>query len=440
LLHEQGCGLKAIAMPGAQVLLDLLYCSALAVGSPWCAWKLLTRRKIRAGLREKLGGVPRRSGPPCAWFHCVSVGEANLARELIARFERRLPDCPVAVSCTTDTGRAALEKHLAGRDLFYYPFDLSPAVRKTFGRVRPRCIILIELELWPNLLLTARDRGVPVVVINGRIEEPNFRRLSHVRFLVAPLLKTLRAICVQDDVYARRLVDLGAPPERVLVTGNMKYDAVRTEIDPGHPACRAIRGLGPGPVVVGGCTWPGEDEILLRIHKEAAAAHPGLRLVLAPRHAERLPSVERLVEDAGFACRRLSTLKMHPGSGENVVVLVDTVGELDAVYAAGDIVFVGKSLTQHGGHNILEPAALGKPVLFGPHTENFRDAAALLLDAAAAVKVDSEAGLREQITQFLAAPAAFAQLGTKAKAAVAGRKGATERNLEVIESIVASCA
>ena len=425
-----------------QILVDLCYLTALAAASPYCAYKLLTRKKIRAGMKQKLGFPPARHGAPCAWFHCVSVGEVGLARELIRRFGEKHRECPAAVSTTTDTGRAAAQKHFPDLHTFYYPFDLSPAVRGALRRIRPRCIVLMELELWPNLIMTALEKGVPVVIVNGRITERTFRRLRRLRFIVAPLLKSLSAIAVQDDDYARRLIDLGADPRTVAVTGNMKYDTVKTEIDREHPACAAIRGSGAGQMLVGGCTWPGEDEALLNIYAELKQANPGLGLTLAPRHADRLPAVERLIEAAGFPCSKLSTLKQSAESDENnvdstrAVILVDTFGELDAVYAAADIAFVGKSLTQHGGHNMLEPAALGKPVMFGPNTENFAEATQLLLGAGAAVRVENEAGLREQIIKFLHNPDLFGQIGTAAKEAVEKRKGATEKNLELLERVI----
>jgi len=425
-----------------QMLLDLCYLTALALGSPYCGYKLITQKKIRAGMKHKLGFPPARSGERCAWFHCVSVGEVGLARELVRRFEERFPECPAAISTTTDTGHAAAEKHFPNHDIFYYPFDLSPAVRGTLRRIRPRCIVLIELELWPNLIMSARKKNVPVVIVNGRITERTFRRLRHLRFIVGPLLRSMAAISVQEDDYARRLIDLGADPEAVAVTGNMKYDTVKTAIDTDHPAYQAIMSVGAQPMIVGGCTWPGEDEVLLKIHAELKQTTPGLGLVLAPRHADRLPAVERLIKEAGFSCLRLSSLKKALQNDENsedmsrAVILVDTFGELDAIYSAADLAFVGRSLTQHGGQNILEPAALGKPVVFGPHTENFNEATRLLLDAGAGVRVESEAGLREQIIKFLHDREPFVQIGISAREAVEKKKGATEKNLALLEEVI----
>jgi 3-deoxy-D-manno-octulosonic-acid transferase len=429
-----------------QTLVDLCYLAALAAASPYCAYKLLTRKKIRAGMKQKLGFPPARDGAPCAWFHCVSVGEVGLARELIRRFCERFPECPAAVSTTTDTGRAAAEKHFPDLHVFYYPFDLSPAVRRTLRRIRPRCIVLMELELWPNLIMTALEKKVPVVIVNGRITQATFRRLRRLRFIVAPLLKSLSAIAVQDDDYAQRLIELGADADTVTVTGNMKYDTVKAEIDPGHPAYAAIRGATAGQMIVGGCTWPGEDEALLKIYAGLKQANPALGLTLAPRHATRLPAVQKLIEAAGFSCSKLSALKQQARGDDNnidskrAVILVDTFGELDAVYAAADLAFVGKSLTEHGGQNMLEPAALGKPVIFGPNTENFSEATQLLLSADAAVRVENEAGLREQIIKFLHNPGRFGQIGISAKEAVEKRKGATEKNLELLERVIADGA
>jgi len=422
-----------------RVIVDLLYLSALTVTSPYCAYKLLTSKKIRAGLKEKLGLVQSRTGSPCAWFHCVSVGEVNLARQLVNQFREEHRDTPVAVSTTTDTGRQAASKSIPGVPLFYYPFDFSPAVRSTFRRINPGCIILVELELWPNLLLTAFERGVPVVVVNGRITEKNYSRLRKARFLVSPLLRTVEKFSMQNQEYADRLIDLGVDPEKVVVTGNMKYDAVRSEIDTEHPAFKAIRNLGAGKTIIGGCTWDGEEEILIRIYSELKRSHPGLRLVLAPRHPERLPAVQKLVTGSGYGYLPLSLLKQQGDRADNDadVILVDTIGELDAVYAGGDIVFVGRSLTQHGGQNMLEPAALGKPVIFGPHTGNFSDVTDILLNAKAAIRVDSEAGLRECIVNFLNTPSIYVQIGNNARQAIERNRGAARKNLQILEKIMA---
>jgi len=425
-----------------QVLIDLAYATALTLGWPYCAYKLLTRRKIRAGLKEKLGRVAPRAGEPCAWFHCVSVGEVGLARELVSRLADAHPELPIAVSTTTDTGRTFAEKSFPGRTIFYCPFDLSPAVNSTYRAIRPRCLVLVELELWPNLILSARKRNVPIMIVNGRITEKTFRRLSRVKCLVRPLLQSIHTIAVQNTDYAQRLIALGADPGRVAVTGNMKYDTVRTEIDSAHPALQAVKSLNAARMIAGGCTWEGEEEALLRVFTALKASNAGIGLTLAPKHAERLPAVRKLIEGAGYGCLPLSLLKMRLQKGENSrfaaneVILVDTFGELDAVYAAADVVFVGRSLTQHGGQNMLEPAALGKPVIFGPHTENFAEAAGLLLGAGAAVQVDSENELLLQIKRFVDDREASVRTGAKAREVVDTRKGATEKNLALLERLI----
>ena len=425
------------------LLLDLLYLSALGAASPYCAYKLLTQRKIRAGLKEKLGFVrPRTDLRPCVWFHCVSVGEVGLAREMIRRFEQRFPGIEPVISTGTDTGRSAAEKSFPNHTIFYYPFDFGPSVRRTLRAISPRAIVLMELELWPNLILAARRRGVPVMIVNGRITEKNFRSLSRVRRLVAPLLNSLHTIAVQDDDYASRILALGADPDKVAITGNMKYDTVKLSIPADHPAYAAMKAVQASTMLAGGCTWAGEEDILLRIYADLRQSHPGLRLVLAPKHAERLPEVRSLIERAGFVPAGLSSLKMHPPNDENNripangVILVDTFGELDAVYAAADIVFVGRSLTQHGGQNMLEPAALGKPVIFGPNTENFREAVELLLAARAAFRVNSETELHQCIAEFIGNPEPFRRAGADGRKAIETKKGTTEKNLGLLERIM----
>lgn len=424
------------------ILLDLTYMLLALIASPLILFKVATSRRWRSGVAQRLGGVARRTGRrPCVWIHAVSVGETNLSRSFIDLIQKEHPDWDVRVSTTTDTGqKLAVERYGAER-CFYFPLDLSWAVRRTFDRVRPAAIVLIELEIWPNFIRTARARGVPVIIANGRMREKTLPRYRALRPLFRPLFDPQgpNLFCVQNETYRDRFVRAGFPPEKVRVTGNMKYDSVRTEVDPAklEPLRQAL-GIAPGERVwIGACTWPGEEAICLRVHRQLQQAAPGLRLILAPRHIERADEVAREIEAAGYACRRRSRAA-HGGAAApgDAIGLLDTVGELGYLYSLAEFVFVGKSLLSQGGHNVLEPAALGVLPTFGPHMGNFPDEVRLLLDAGAAEQVTDEADLGRVLSGLLNDPVARQQRAARGREALRPHRGASRRHLDVLQSFM----
>ena len=420
------------------ILLDAAYLAGLTVASPFLAFKALTSEKYRTGHRERLGGIaPREGDAPCTWLHAVSLGEMNLSRPLVAALEERWPERDLVLSTATHTGHGQARKLYPAHRAFYFPLDFSWVVRKALRRIRPDLVLLVELEVWPNFLAAAHGAGVPVAVVNGRISDRSFPRYRRLRPLVRRWLRHISLLCMQNETYAERARELGASPERVVVTGNLKFDASpeAPEVEPGFAASF---GLGEGePLLVGGCTWPGEDEALLAATQRLKADFPRLRLLLAPRQAERFAAVERLVAEAGLPCVRRTALR-DGGAAHlpaDAVLLLDTVGELGRVYALGTVVFVGGSLIRHGGHNIIEPSGLSKPVLFGPHTDNFRDVTDELLAHDAAVLVADEPALEAAVRRLLADPAAAKTLGTRAREVVDRNRGATRRTLDAIDGI-----
>jgi 3-deoxy-D-manno-octulosonic-acid transferase len=454
------------------ILLDAAYLTGLAAASPYLAFKALTSEKYRTGFRERLGAVAPRAGEtPCTWIHAVSLGEMNLIRPLVAALAERQPDRELVLSTATNTGHAQAEKLYPGRRVAYFPLDFSWIVRKTLRRLRPDLILLVELELWPNFLAAAEHAGVPVIIVNGRISDRSFPRYRRLRPLVRRWLQRVALFCVQNETYAERLRQLGAPPERVVVTGNLKFDAALpppvgrgmgegARGIPGAPtlpcpegggkevaeggggdadaAFAASFGLSPDePLLVGGCTWPGEDEALLSAYQRLRAGFPRLRLLLAPRQADRFDAVERLIVQAGLRCVRRTVLREGPTAGlpPDAVVLLDTVGELARVYGLGTVVFVGGSLHPHGGHNIIEASGLSKPVLFGPHMDNFRDVADEFLASAAALCVADEAEFEAAACRLLADPVAAAAMGHRAREVVERNRGATRRTLDAIGQV-----
>ena len=425
------------------LLLDLTYIIIVIGGLPYAIWKILTSERFRAGWGERFGGVPKLPEQHRIWVHCASVGEVLLARTLVARLESEYAGVDVVISTTTSTGRQTAIDHLPGHTVFYFPLDLSFVVRKVFRRIRPTAVVLVELEMWSNFLVVAERRNVPVVVVNGRITERSVRTYR----LFGPMARhhfgRVQHYAVQNEEYARRIETFGISRERISICGTMKYDNVATELAPGVlDEYRAALRLRPDDtVIVAGCTHPGEDELLIDYMKRQPA-DKGLRLVLAPRHTQNADTVRRLIEGAGF----LPVLKTAIDSGvapdgfesRPHVILVDTTGELARLYAVASIVFVGGSIVEHGGHNVIEPAALGKPVIVGPNTWNFADTVNMLLEGDAAVQVDGPGALPGVLDELARDQIRCEQLGTNARELVYKSKGATDRTFEAVQPCLAA--
>jgi 3-deoxy-D-manno-octulosonic-acid transferase len=426
------------------VLLDAAYLLAAPLVLLALAWpsRLFTRRRYRAGLRGKLGDVPRRDGAaPCLWVHAVSVGELRAALPLVEALRPVFPGWDLWVSVSTAAGMDLASRSLpAGVQAFWFPLDLGFAVRRTFRRVRPAAVVLLELEVWPNFLLEAGAAGVPVLVANGRLSDRSYPRYRRLGFLARALFGAVTSWGVQEEEYARRLAGLGVPAGRVRVLGNLKYDgAPAGPVDPS--ATRRLLAWEGAPVLVAGCTHPGEEEAALgawaAVRGAAAPGGRGLRLVLAPRHIERAREVAGLAASRGAARLWSQVRDGSGGAGPPVEVLVvDVIGELDRFYAAADVVFVGGSLIPRGGHNLLEPARAGKPVLFGPHTFNFEAIARHLLERGAGVRVDGPEALAAEAERLLADPEARRILGERARAAAAELSGATARHIGWIGEVL----
>lgn len=424
-------------------LVDFAYYGGLLLASPLLAARVLPKRGRRhlAGLRERLGECPvRRSDRPCVWIHGVSVGEVRVAGLLLEPLARALPDHEIVISTTTGTGQEVARRAYPERRVIYYPIDFSWAVRRTLDAIRPDLVVLVELEIWPNFLVEARRRGVAVALANGRISEKSFRGYRHVRgWLFDPLGKIGR-FCVQTETYADRFLRLGIPARSIVVTGSMKYDQISTEgADPA--ATRRDMGLGLEDVVlIGGSTHPGEERALIETYRGLRARHPDLRLVLVPRHTERAPEIERLVLDSLPGVQRRSqrlagqvTAPLPPGH----VLLVDTIGELGRLYAAADVVFVGGSLIPHGGQNILEPVALGKPTVFGPSWDNFKEPVERLLRAQGVREVRDQGDLGRVLGHLLETPGEARAMGERGRQAILAARGATARTVAELTAFLA---
>ena len=421
------------------VLFALAYCVVLP--------SFLLRMKRRGGYRARMGDrfarYPEeilsalRSLSSPIWIHAVSVGEVQVAGQLMRALRAVDPELRFVFSTTSSTGWRTAEREVTDRDvLLYNPLDFPPLVRRAFDRIRPRAIILTETEIWPNFIRTAKRRGVPLFLANARISDRSAPRYRMLRWFFGEVFRCFTKIYVQSDLDAARLEAAGADRSAMEVTGSFKFDVAKR-----NPAKeQELRAwIGEGRILLGGSTWPGEDEALLRLSGELP---PDVKLVIAPRHFEKADAVEANILKAGCRCIRrsreqaatgetpvatphLSPLTSHP----RTVYLADTTGELMGLFGIASVAFVGKSLCAHGSQNMIEPCLCGVPTVVGPYTENFRPVMSDLLAADAILQVKDEAGLRQALLANLSAegqPAARA-LGERARAAVERRRGATER-------------
>jgi 3-deoxy-D-manno-octulosonic-acid transferase len=415
-----------------------LYTGLLAAAVAGYAPVAVARRLVRGvplNLAARLGYGQLRAAPgPRGWLHAVSVGEAIAAAPLVEGLRRLHPELPLVVSTVTATGARVVAERLGGVATHrYFPLDFPGAVRRAVAAIDPAFFICMETELWPNVLRELGRRGVPTMIANGRLSDRSYGRYRILRPAMRRVLADVRVLAMRSDEDARRVIALGAAPERVVVTGNLKHDA-----PPDPPGAtdlwRRLLGLRDGQRVwVAGSTHRGEEEAVLAAHAAGQSVQPDLALVLAPRHPERVEEVLALVLARGWRAVRRSTLPAAARSARPPVIVLDTVGELAQVYGIADVVFVGGSLVPRGGHNVLEPALRRKPVLVGPHTDNFREAAALLVDAGAAVVVTEAASLAAELRTLLADPEVAAKRGAAGGEAVAARHGAVAATLDLVD-------
>ncbi|HYB43249.1 MAG TPA: 3-deoxy-D-manno-octulosonic acid transferase [Candidatus Methylomirabilis sp.] len=400
---------------------------------PTLAFRGLGRRGYRRSFAQRWGRLePGLPTEPRCWIHAVSVGEAAAAVPLVAAIADRWPQLSVVMSTVTPTGARIVADRLGSRVTHrYFPLDLPGPVRRGLDAVRPRFFIGLETELWPNFFRALASRGIPAMVANGRISDRSFRRYRLVRRLVARMLRGVSVFAMQSAEDARRIIALGAPPDRVVVTGNLKVD-LPAEAGDGLAAWRELLGIDAGrPLWIAGSTHQGEEAAVVDAYRRLRVRFAGLRLLVAPRHPERVEEVERIVRDRGLPVVRRTEL--GPAADRESVVLLDTVGELAGLYGLADVVFVGGSLVPVGGHNVLEPAQRRKAVVYGPHTSNFRESAELLESAGAAVVVRDAHELSREIERLLESSELRDRMGEAGFAAVTARRGALGETLALVE-------
>ncbi len=416
-----------------------LYLIAVYLAAPLHAASLAMRaRSARhrrgARLAERFGfGAPLAGRP--VWIHAASVGEVQAASTLVKALRTRRPDLPILLTAFTPTGAARAASLGPGVTVRYLPYDLPGSVRRFLDRARPRLALILETELWPTLFRQCHRRGIPLIIASARLSHRSQRRYRRFGSLLREALRGV-VIAAQSETDAARFLAIGADPQRTHVSGNLKFDCtVAPDIGVRGARLRAL--YAPGrPLWVAGSTHEGEEAVMLAAHRRVCAAQPGALLVIAPRHPQRFETVAALLAQQGVPHVRHSRSAQSVQSAQ--VLLLDTLGELIDFYAAADAAFVGGSLVPVGGHNLLEPAALGRPIVTGPHQFNAADIAQLLVARGAVQFVRDEAELAATLIAWLSDPTQRAQVGARGQAVVAENRGALERVLALITPLLDS--
>jgi 3-deoxy-D-manno-octulosonic-acid transferase len=427
------------------VLYSLLIVVFGVLASPYLAYQAIRYKKYIGSLGQRMGYLPvsfNLDGEESIWIHAVSVGEVLTARALVSDLKRRYPAFRIFLSTTTMGGQQVARRNVQDIDaVFYFPFDLAFIVRRTLRLVKPRMFLMMETEIWPNLLRECKKQGIATMMVNGRISARSYPRYRLGRAFFRRVLLDVDRFCMQSDESARRLIDIGADGSRVSVTGSLKFDSLDV---PGAPTpgrgrdrvLRYFRITSGRPVVVAGSTMRGEEEVVLQAFRRLKGSVGGNPLlVLAPRNPERFAEVAQLARNQAFVTMKRSDLPIDAEPRAEVVIL-DTVGELAQLYQIATAVFVGGSLVDTGGHNILEPAVFGKPIVFGSHMQNFKEIADAFLSQDAAIQVQNPRALGDALLALLTDPVRRARLGAAARALVESNRGAKDKSLAVISQLL----
>lgn len=420
----------------------LLYSIILAIGllalSPVLLAKDSQDGRYTRFLGERFGWVAPLSRPGAIWVHAVSVGETLAVERLIATLREQSPNRPVVLSVTTATGRAVAERRIGADRIFYFPLDFTFAARHALRAIRPSLVLIVETEIWPNFLREAAAQKVAVVFINGRISGRSYARYRLIRRLLRPTLAVATRFLMQTSTDAERVIDLGARPAHVEIAGNLKFDLIPPE---NHRLLdlmqTRLRQAGVVQVLVAGSTMESEEELVLDAWEPIRQQFPFSLLILAPRHPQRFDGVAGLLQQRGLPFVRRSHMDTEPLPRAGILLL-DSMGELTSIYKLADVAFVGGSLVPHGGHNILEPAYFGTPIIFGPYMHNFAQIAEQFLAADAALRADSSIELSRVWARLLESREMRDGVGEAARRLMESKRGATARAIEVIEEILAA--
>ncbi|MFH1594348.1 MAG: 3-deoxy-D-manno-octulosonic acid transferase [Candidatus Omnitrophota bacterium] len=416
------------------IIYDIFFFAFSIVYLPY----MIIKGKAHKDLGQRFGKLPEafkalgKTNP--VWIHAVSVGEVIAVKNFIGAIQRKFHGKKIILSTTTRTGNEIARKILGDEILkFYFPLDFSFIVKRALDCLNPRCFIMMETEIWPNLILELAERKIPIILINGRISRRSFGGYSRIKIFFEKILKKVDLFCMQTESDARRIQALGAREENIRVSGNMKFDIPLTGEK--YEKTKAALGIDEeSQLLIAGSTHKGEDEIILEAYKRVARKFNNLRLLLAPRHIDRSRAIKRLVTRYGFHGEFFSDVVSSSAVSENkeAVLILDTLGELSKLYSLATIVFMGGTFVKRGGHNIIEPAVFGKPILFGPHMFNFRDMAKSFLEGDAAIRVRDGHELSEVIEGLLKDKDRRSALGENALRLLRRSRGATERNIAAV--------
>ena len=415
---------------------------------PLLIYRLLFEEGFYYRVKQSAGVMPTPTLEKIAyhraiWVHAASVGEVVAASPIVRELKKRYPEQMVVVSVVTATGHKMAQSIIPEADgHIFFPVDIPVITNRIVKIVDPEIIILIETELWPNFLRIAWKKKIPVMMMNGRISDRSMRRYSLVKHYTKKMLNQIRVLCMQSSFDVEHIIAMGADPARVIITGNTKYDQTYATVSPEE--CAALKKEfhfeGRGPVIVCGSTHSGEEEILMRTFARLMKEYPDLCVILTPREITRAPSVKAHVEANGFTVIRRSEMGTKADDGRfHQVVILDTIGELGRLYSIADVVFVGGSLVKIGGHNILEPAAHGKPIIVGSYMFNFKEIFELLGKRGVCLMVKNEEELDQTLRSLLANPEKMKEMGEEALRVVHENRGATQRNIVCFEKLVDDC-
>ena len=422
-------------------IIDFLYLLAIVLISPKIVFRMVRYGRYGKGWAQRLGKIKRLNPEKkCIWIHAVSVGEVNAAKTLVESLGKKFGDYEIVISSTTDTGLARAES-VYGKQLsvFYFPFDLSAVMRKAFANIRPDICLLMELEVWPNMTRIARDKGIPVVVVNGRLSDTSFPRYKLFKPVVKQMFKKVSLVLAQTEEYAYRFISLGCAKDKVLVTSSLKYDTAQTAgLAAGSEELGEELRISGSRLLVAGGTGPGEEKIILDVFAKLKKRFGYLSLAIVPRKPERFDEAANLIEQAGFEFVRYSKVKAGEMICEKtpVVILGDTMGDLKKFYSLAEIVFVGRSLVAMGGSDMMEPAALGRCTIFGPHTFNFKQTVKALLDGVGAIEVLDGPHLFEIVEKCLANPDFAAAIATAGQKVILQNQGATDKTVASVAELL----